>query len=95
VILNVEEVHIGKAGVMLDDVLEIRFPGGDKAVHPPIRASFKRTYADVRPGEFLCLFNSENRFEVAANHGSAAAKLSLWGSGHPIEIRNVKRHGAP
>jgi S-adenosyl-L-methionine hydrolase (adenosine-forming) len=94
VITNVQQNLLENAGVQLDDMLEIRFPGRFKGVHPSIRAPFKRTYADVGEGEFLSLLNSENRFEIAANRDSASAKLGLSGGEHSIEIRNVKRHGA-
>jgi S-adenosylmethionine hydrolase len=95
VVTNVQEEHLATARMMPDDVLEIRLPGSGNATRPPTRAPFKRTYADVDPGEFLCLLNSENRFEIATNRGSAAAKLGLVASGHPIEIKKVKRHGTP
>jgi S-adenosylmethionine hydrolase len=94
VVTNVQQDHLTSAGVQLDDVLEIRFPSWSKGIHVPIRAPFKRTYADVGQGEYICLLNSENRFEIATNRGSAAAKLGLSGGEHSIEIRNVKRHGA-
>ncbi len=95
VVTNVQEEHLATARMMPDDVLEIRLAGSGNATCPPTRAPFKRTYADVDPGEFLCLVNSENRFEIAANRGSAAAKLGISGSGYPIEIKKVKRHGTP
>ncbi len=95
VVTNVQEEHLGIARVLLGEVLEIRFSGEDKAGHPPVRAPYNRTYADVGQGGLLCLLNSEKRFEIAANRGSAAIKLGISGSGQSIEIKKVKRHGIP
>ncbi len=90
VVTNVQEEHLKKIHVMPDDALEVGFPGSGRASVSPISVPFKHTYADVGQGEFLCLINSENRFEIAVNQGSAAAKLGFTGSGQPIR---VKRHG--
>nr|MDO8085100.1 SAM-dependent chlorinase/fluorinase [Candidatus Sigynarchaeum springense] len=92
VITNVGEEQLGNAGMLLGDVLDVCFQGSGKDMGSTISAPFKRTYADVGQGEFLCLLNSENRFEIAINQGSAAARLGIASSGRSIQ---VKRHGRP
>lgn len=59
--------------------------------HPTVRAGghdipVRRTYADVRPGEYLALVNSFGVLEVARAEQSAAAGLGL-DRGAPVVVR--------
>jgi S-adenosylmethionine hydrolase len=59
-------------------------------VHPVVRSgghefSLKRTYGDVRPGEFLALINSFGVLEIAQAERSAAEALGL-GRGAPVSV---------
>lgn len=45
-----------------------------------------RTYADVKPGELICLINSSQVLEIACAEQSAAEALSI-GRGSPVVIR--------
>ncbi len=61
-----------------------------RLVHPVVRTgghefSFKRTYGDVRPGEFLALINSFGVLEIAQAERSAAEALGL-GRGAPVTV---------
>ncbi len=53
-------------------------------------ARFTQVYADVPEKEALCLFNSENRFEIAINKGSAAA---FFGNPAPRSTVLVRKIG--
>lgn len=46
-----------------------------------------RTYADVSPGQLLCLINSSNVLEIACAEQSAAEALGI-GRGSPIVVRD-------
>jgi S-adenosylmethionine hydrolase len=59
-------------------------------VHPLVRTgghefSLRRTYGDVRPGEFLALINSFGVLEIAQAERSAAEALGL-GRGAPVTV---------
>jgi S-adenosylmethionine hydrolase len=59
-------------------------------VHPVVRTgghefALKRTYGDVRPGEFLALINSFGVLEIAQAERSAAESLGL-GRGAPVSV---------
>lgn len=59
-------------------------------VHPVVRTgghefSLRRTYGDVRPGEFLALINSFGVLEIAQAERSAAEALGL-GRGAPVTV---------
>ena len=43
---------------------------------PPEAVRWVRTYADARPGELICLFSSDNYFEIAQVQGNAAQFLN-------------------
>ncbi|RPH46191.1 MAG: hypothetical protein EHM84_09065 [Lysobacterales bacterium] len=47
----------------------------------------RRTYGDVRPGEYLALINSFGVVEVAKAEQSAAEALGL-GRGTPVTVSN-------
>lgn len=94
VITNVRKEQLVKAGVRQDDMLEIRFHANGKGTRPGIQAPLKHTYAEVGSGEYLCLINSENRFEIARNIGSAATGLGVQESGSLLEIKDVTQHEA-
>ena len=49
---------------------------------------FKRTYGDVRPGEYLALINSYNVLEVAQAEASASEGLSVE-RGAPVAVRRL------
>jgi S-adenosylmethionine hydrolase len=64
--------------------------------HPVVRIGghdipFRRTYADVRPGEYLALINSFGVLEVARSEQSAAEGLGL-DRGAPLTVTG---RGAP
>ena len=42
---------------------------------PAAAVRWVRTYSDARPGELICLFSSENYFEIAEVQGNAARRL--------------------
>lgn len=59
-------------------------------VHPRVRTgghefALRRTYGDVRPGEFLALINSFDVLEIAQAERSAAEALGL-GRGAPVSV---------
>lgn len=59
-------------------------------VHPVVRAgghefALRRTYGDVRPGEYLALINSFGVLEIAMAERSAAEALGL-GRGAPVSV---------
>lgn len=54
------------------------------------RLMLKRTYGDVRPGEFLALVNSFGVLEIARSEGNAAEVLGL-GRGAPVLVLNATR----
>jgi S-adenosylmethionine hydrolase len=58
--------------------------------HPTVRIAgqelpLRRTYSDVRPGEYLALVNSFDVLEIARAEGSAATGLGL-GRGAPVIV---------
>ncbi|MEX2682998.1 MAG: S-adenosyl-l-methionine hydroxide adenosyltransferase family protein [Candidatus Sigynarchaeota archaeon] len=91
VITNVREEQLKAISAKVGDVLDVTFQGLHDPEHTTITVPLKRTYADVGRMEFLCLVNSEGRFEIAVNQGSAGSKLGVFGGGHPI---GVKRHAS-
>jgi S-adenosyl-L-methionine hydrolase (adenosine-forming) len=61
-------------------------------VHPVVRTgghefALRRTYGDVRPGEFLALINSFGVLEIAQAERSAADALGL-GRGAPVSVND-------
>ena len=52
----------------------------------------RRTYGDVRPGEFLALVNSFDVVEIACAEGSAADALGL-SRGAPVVVRDAVHRG--
>nr|MDO8115192.1 SAM-dependent chlorinase/fluorinase [Candidatus Sigynarchaeota archaeon] len=86
VITNVLEEELSKAGITLNDTLGITLVSGKKVLKA-ISAPFKKFYAEVKAGEFLCLLNSENRFEIAINCGSAMSNLGNTGQGQEILVK--------
>ncbi|MHA1684364.1 MAG: SAM hydrolase/SAM-dependent halogenase family protein [Promethearchaeota archaeon] len=50
-------------------------------------APFEQYYSEVNPGEYLCLFNSENRFEISINQGNAAKMLGIMNPLEKIRVR--------
>lgn len=51
----------------------------------------RRTYGDVRPGEFVALVNSFAVLEVACAEGNAADRLGV-SRGAPVVVRDAVRH---
>jgi S-adenosylmethionine hydrolase len=91
-VTNIRTSDVEKAGIVTGDVLEIHLSTRTDLQRPAISAPLKHTYAEVGMGEFLCLINSENRFELAVNQGSAVSTTSMSGSGHLIMVRCHDRH---
>jgi S-adenosyl-L-methionine hydrolase (adenosine-forming) len=76
--------HFGNLITNIDALSVQRF------VHPVVRTgghefSLRRTYGDVRPGEFLALINSFGVLEIAQAERSAAEALGL-GRGAPVTV---------
>jgi hypothetical protein len=53
--------------------------------------ALRRTYGDVRPGEYLALVNSFGVIEIALAEGSAGQGLGL-SRGAPVVVRDAVRH---
>ena len=51
----------------------------------------RRTYGDVKPGEFLALLNSFSVVEIACAEGDAADRLGV-SRGAPVVVRDAVRH---
>ena len=73
-------------GVLLSGFVEPHVYAGHRIF--PVR----RTYGDVRPGEYLALVNSFEVVEIAQAEGNAAASLGL-SRGAPVVVRDAVRHG--
>jgi S-adenosylmethionine hydrolase len=76
--------HFGNLLTNIDAALIPHVP------NPVVRAGgheipFRRTYADVRPGDYLALVNSFGVLEIARAEQSAAQGLGL-GRGAPIAV---------
>ncbi|HME55699.1 MAG TPA: SAM-dependent chlorinase/fluorinase [Candidatus Lokiarchaeia archaeon] len=76
VITNISTDLLNEAAIEIDDILDIFFVKGKKVLEH-LLVPYKSVYADVEPGEFVCLLNSENRFEIAINQGNAGRKLTI------------------
>ena len=61
----------------------VQILAGDRPV-----ARLVATYADIQANEICALFGSTDHLELAANSGSAAARLSL-DRGAPVEVRRA------
>jgi S-adenosylmethionine hydrolase len=72
-------------GELLEGLVEPRVFAGHHVF--PLR----RTYGDVRPGEYLALVNSFGVVELALAEGSAADGLGL-SRGAPVVVRDAVRH---
>ena len=72
IITNITENDLAALGTMLHDPLtsQVNLANATDLVAP-----HELCYAAVPPGEFACLMNSENRFEIAVNTGSAGARF--------------------
>ena len=55
-----------------------------------VTAPFQQFYSEVDINEYLCLFNSENRFELAINQGNAAKSLNIIDGFPKITIKPIE-----
>lgn len=82
--------HFGNLITNIDSALLAGF------VEPHVYAGsrvipLRRTYGDVRPGEFVALVNSFEVLEIARAEGNAAESLGL-SRGAPVVVRDAVRH---
>lgn len=76
VITNISDEILNLSNIEVNDVLDVSLVK-EKKILQHLLVPYKNTYGDVNPGEFVCLLNSEKRFEIAINNGNAASKLSI------------------
>ena len=91
IITNISADLLNDAKIEVNDVLHVNFVKGKKILETLV-VPFKKVYADVNPGEFVCLYNSENRFELAINQGNASSKMPMIATATEIL---VKKHARP
>ncbi|MFX0100277.1 MAG: S-adenosyl-l-methionine hydroxide adenosyltransferase family protein [Candidatus Hodarchaeota archaeon] len=85
IITNITKDSLDKATISINDYLLVNIDGSREMSVP-----FKNFYSEVEPGSFVCLLNSENRFEISINEGNAADVLQNISKFKKV---TVKKHG--
>ncbi|MBD3188141.1 hypothetical protein GF325_14995 [Candidatus Bathyarchaeota archaeon] len=84
VVTNIREEQLGRLLVAPGVIMKVSF--GSSPSLKTMEMNFLQYYASAPKGDFLCLFNSENRFEVARNQASAARALGSIKPGEHVSV---------
>ncbi|MHA1371782.1 MAG: SAM hydrolase/SAM-dependent halogenase family protein [Promethearchaeota archaeon] len=84
IITNIKSLQLHELNLKYNDEARIEIQGSKTLTLP-----LKKCYSDAEAGELLCLINSENRFEIAKNKGSAAADIQGIRGGINVRVRKA------